>query len=117
MILEKEEMLHNKEIEFDRKEKWLRQQAEMQQQIKTANHYEEELNKRKISAEEKLFILRRREQQLDRVEQTLMTDKQKQPESTLVESKRKAMNRNWYNQKANPALNTKYQATQRRKNV
>ena len=23
------------------------------------------------------------------------------------ESKRKAMNRNWYNQKANPALNTK----------
>ena len=85
MILEKEEMLHNKEIELDRKEKWLRHQAEMQQQIKTANQYEEELNKREISAEEKLFILRRREQQLDRVEQTLMIGKQKQPESTLVE--------------------------------
>ena len=25
----------------------------------------------------------------------------------LPKSKRKAMNRNWYNQKANPALNTK----------
>ena len=25
----------------------------------------------------------------------------------LAKSKRKAMNRNWYNQKANPALNTK----------
>ena len=30
------------------------------------------------------------------------------PSGTILgKSKRKAMNRNWYNQKANPALNTK----------
>ena len=29
------------------------------------------------------------------------------PPQTNSKSKRKAMNRNWYNQKANPALNTK----------
>ena len=36
-------------------------------------------------------------------------DKNKIKESLFrrFESKRKAMNRNWYNQKANPALNTK----------
>ena len=28
-------------------------------------------------------------------------------EGSFCKSKRKAMNRNWYNQKANPALNTK----------
>ena len=28
-------------------------------------------------------------------------------ETNIDESKRKAMNRHWYNQKANPALNTK----------
>ena len=39
-------MLRKKEIGLDRREKWLRHQAELQQRIQIADPYDEELNSR-----------------------------------------------------------------------
>ena len=88
LILEKEELLRKKEMELDRKETWLRFQAEIQRQIQTENQNDQELRNREKTAEEKYLLLKRRDQELKNVEQTLVHDRQKLTESMKQESPR-----------------------------
>ena len=108
-------MLRKKEIELDRREKWLRHQAEMQHRIQNADPYDEELNSRERELEEKLLILKRREQEIKRIEQTLIPVKQERPESILCIAQTNHEDKEFMQDTTKPIVNMNTDSNIRRK--
>ena len=108
-------MRRKKEIELDRREKWLRHQAEMQQRIQNADPYDEELNSREREFEEKLLILKRREQEIKRIEQTLIPVKQERPESILCIAQTNHEDKEFMQDTTKPIVNMNTDSNIRRK--